>query len=666
MTKHHMSIDIETFSSEPIGDTGLYKYVQSPDFDILLFAYSIDGGPVYILDLTQTPEQGLPNTIRELLSDPAYIKHAYNASFEWYCLSEFIGQALPLEQWRCTMLHGLYCGYTAGLDATGKALGLPQDKQKLATGKALIRTFCVPCKPTKTNGGRTRTLPHHEPEKWELFKKYCKQDVVTEMAIEDRLSGFPVPDFVQEQWERNERQNAFGVKADRSLVEGAIAIDALASEELQTEARRLTGLDNPKSVAQLLPWLNEKLGKELPNLQKATVQELLNNELPDDVRRVLQLRLQTSKTSVKKYQAMKTCMCEDDRIRGLMQFYGANRTGRWAGRLVQVQNLTKNRTELLDFARDCVKQQKADVVKVVFGDIPDILSQLVRTAFIAKEGCRIISADFSAIEARVIAWLAGEKWRLDTFAKGGDIYCASASQMFGVPVEKHGVNGHLRQKGKVAELALGYQGGTGALITMGALDMGLEEAELPEIVNKWRSASPNIVKLWYAFQSAAMEVIEGKGDRSIPVKGTNAAVTFRREFDVRHGQDFLTIQLPSGRKLFYVKPFIGENRFGSESICYYGINQTTKKWEKQETYGGKLVENTVQAIARDCLAEALRRIEDSGYHTVFTVHDEAIIEAPDRDGTLEDICAIMGSPVPWAPGLSLPADGFVSDYYMKD
>lgn len=663
----HMSIDIETYSSEPIGDTGLYKYVQSPDFEILLFAYSFDGGPVYILDLTKS--DCLPKPIVVELLDPDTIKHAYNASFEWYCLSKFLGQALPLEQWRCTMLHGLYCGYTAGLDATGKALGLPWDKQKLATGKALIRTFCVPSKPTKSNGGRTRTLPKHEPEKWELFKTYCKQDVVTEMAVEDRLSGFPVPDFVQEQWERNERQNAVGVLCDRQLAEGAIAIDMSITEELQTEAMRLTGLDNPKSVKQLLPWVNERVPEPIENLQKKTVTDLIEKEIPEDVRRVLEIRLQTSKTSVKKYKAMQDCMCADDRIRGLMQFYGANRTGRWAGRLVQVQNLTKNRTELLDFAREQVKAKNLAVLKITFGDVPDILSQLVRTSFVAKEGCNIISADFSAIEARIIAWLAGEQWRLDTFESGGDIYCASASQMFGVPVEKHGVNGHLRQKGKVAELALGYQGGTGALKSMGALDMGLTEEELPEIVAKWRQASPAIVNLWHRFQETAMEVIRNGGKAVIPVKARDhekaVEIVMRRELDVKKAQSFMTIQLPSGRKLFYAKPFIGENRFGSESICYYGMDQTTKKWETQETYGGKLVENTVQAIARDCLAEALGRLEANGLQTVFTVHDEAVIEAPENV-TVEDACRIMGAPIDWAPGLKLPADGFTSCYYMKD
>ena len=649
-----LSIDIETYSDVDISKGGLYKYVQSPNFQIMLFAYSIDGRDVQIIDLAAGEQ--IPEMIISALEDPSVEKHAYNAAFEWYCLNKFYQS--PIDQWRCTMLHGLYCGYTAGLDATGKALGLSQDKKKLAAGKALIRYFCVPCKPTKANGGRTRNLYYHDIDKWELFKEYCRQDVVAEMEIERLLSGFPVPEKVQHEWEQDQLQNAYGVAVDTELINGALYVDSVMTAELLAEAKAITGLDNPNSTTQLKPWLEKKIGEGIPNLQKETVEELISSCEQIEVKRVLKIRQELSKTSVKKYMAMDTAVCGDGRIRGLMQFYGANRTGRWAGRLVQVQNLTKNKTELIDIARDLVKKADVDTVKLIFGNVPDILSQLIRTCFIAAPGNKVISADFSAIEARVLAWLAEEFWRIENFKCGSDIYCASASQMFGVPVEKHGINGHLRQKGKIAELALGYQGGVGALKQMGALKMGFDEAELPDLVRAWRNTNSKIVDFWYTIEDAAINAVRGFPRQ---VRG----ISLQRECDFRHDQDFLTILLPSGRKLFYVKPFLSSNNWGDDSIHYYGMNQTTKKWEVQDTYGGKLTENIVQAIARDCLAEALMRLKEAGHQVVFTVHDEAVLDVPVKT-SLDEICSIMSEPISWAPGLELPADGFESAYYKKD
>ena len=509
---HHLSIDLETYSSVPLAKAGAQKYIQSPDFQILLFAYSVDGAPVEIIDLARG--EYLPPWLVQAITSPDYIKHAYNAPFEWGCLSKFLG-ALPPSQWRCTMFHGLYCGYTAGLEATGKALGLPEDKKKLNTGKALIRYFCVPCKPSKANGQRTRNLPHHDPAKWELFREYCRQDVVTEMEIERRLSAFPVPDFVQKQWETDLIINARGVAVDMELVDGALSLGATVRQNLMTEAMQLSGLNNPNSVAQLTEWLQEETGEELADLRKDTVARLLkedNNSLK--VRRMLEIRQELGKTSTKKYDAIEAAVCADGRVRGLLQFYGANRTGRWAGRLVQVQNLPRTYTEPLDLAREMVQRRNLDGLRAVYGSVPDTLSQLIRTAFIAPEGHVFIDADFSAIEARVISWLAGEQWRLEVFRTHGKIYEASASQMFGVPLE-HIKKGRpeyaLRQKGKVAELALGYQGSTGALINMGALDMGIPETDLPDIVSRWREANKRIRDLWYSMDNAAIQVITQGG-----------------------------------------------------------------------------------------------------------------------------------------------------------
>ena len=655
----HLSIDIETRSSADIGKTGLYRYAQDKDFGILLFAYKLDGSPVEIVDLECGEE--IPDQVIRYLEDPSVIKHAYNAAFEWYCLNQ-AGYRTPLEQWKCTMVHGLYCGYTAGLDATGKAIGLPQDKQKLTTGKALIRYFCVPCKPTKNNGGRRWNLPKHAPEKWALFKEYCKQDVVTENAILERLDAFPVPEMEERLWQMDIRMNAFGVRVDTGLISGALTIDGISTQELTGEAVGITRLTNPNSTSQLLQWLAEQ-GVQLDNLQKATVEETLTREtLPKNVRRILEIRQQLGKTSVKKYTAMETAKCEDDRIRGLTQFYGANRTGRWAGRLVQLQNLPRNYLKTLDYARNLVKAKNYEGIRLLYGNVPDTLSQLIRTAFIPSEGHKFVVADFSAIEARVIAWLAGEQWVNEVFATHGKIYEATASQMFHVPIEKI-VKGNpeysLRQKGKVATLALGYQGGTSALIAMGALSMGLTEEELPDIVSRWRSANPRIRDLWYAVEDAALAAMTTAQPQAI------RGLVFRLEGDLIYGQSFLTVQLPSGRKLFYPKPFLQENRFGRMAIHYYTVGQQTRKWEVDSTYGGKMTENIVQAIARDCLAETLMRIGRLGLQVVFHVHDEVIIDAP-MDVTVDQICGLMAEPIPWAPGLILKGAGFESDYYMKD
>ena len=655
----HLSIDIETYSSVDIKKSGMYKYALSDDFQILLFAYSIDFGEVKIIDLAKG--EILPEVIIQALDDRNIIKHAYNAPFEWWCLNQ-AGYKTEIEQWRDTMFHGLYCGYTAGLGATGTAIGLPQDKKKDTTGKALIKLFCVPCKPTKKNGGRLRNLPHHEPEKWELFKNYCIQDVVTETEIYKRLSNFPVPQEEQDLWVLDQKINAYGVKIDTELVRGALNINDIITAELTEEAVQVTRLDNPNSAAQLGKWLKEKTGQDIENLQKGTVSGLIESLGDKEAVRVLEIRQELAKTSIKKYVAMEEAICPDGRIRGLLQFYGANRTGRWAGRLVQVQNLPRNYLETLDYAREIVKSQDADFLKLVYGNVSDTLSQLIRTAFVPSEGHKFVVADFSAIEARVIAWLAGEQWRQEVFATHGKIYEASASQMFGVPIElikKGNPEYALRQKGKVAELALGYGGSSGALIAMGALDMGLEEKELPDVVRRWRNANKRITDLWYGIENAVIKLMETGETQGL--KG----IIFSREIDLIYGQDFLTIKLPSGRKLYYPKPHLKENRFGSNALHYFGVNQTTKKWEVQETYGGKLVENIVQAISRDCLAVTLKRLETEGLQTVMHIHDEAVIDA-DPNVDLNKVCELMGQPIEWAPGLLLKAAGFESSYYMKD
>ena len=653
----HLSIDIETRSSIEIGKAGLYRYAQSPDFGILLFAYQMDEGPVEIIDLAQGEE--IPEWIVGAPQSAGVIKHAYNAAFEWYCLNR-AGYRTPLAQWRCTMAHSLYCGYPAGLEATGKAVGLPQDKQKLAAGKALIRYFCVPCKPTKNNGNRTWNLPKHAPEKWELFKEYCKQDVTAENSILRRLEQFPKPGEEERLWQMDVRMNAFGVRVDEELTDGALYIDERSRQDLMGEAMGITGIDNPNSTVQLMEWL-EKNGTETDNLRKATVTDLLAGQPADNVKRMLEIRQQLGKTSIKKYEAIRKAKGEDGRVRGLTQYYGANRTGRWAGRLVQMQNLPRNYIGTLDEARKLVEQKNYEGLRLIYGNVPDTLSQLIRTAFIPSEGNKFVVADFSAIEARVIAWLAGEQWVNEVFATHGKIYEATASQMFHVPVEeikKGNPEYSLRQKGKVATLALGYQGGTAALIAMGALDMGLIEDELPDIVARWRNANRRICDMWYKVEQAALMAMQTAQPQAVN------GLVFSLEGDLLYGQTFLTVQLPSGRKLFYPKPFLQENQFGKLALHYYSTG-SSKKWGVESTYGGKMTENIVQAVARDCLAETLKRIEDRGLHVVFHVHDEVIIDAP-AETTVDGVCGLMAEPIPWAPGLILKGAGFEGQYYKKD
>lgn len=661
----HLSIDLETYSDVNLKKAGLYRYVQSPAFEILLFAYSFDGAPTQVIDMAQGEK--IPLEVIHALTDPQCLKHAYNAAFEWYCLSKYMGAQLLPSQWRDTMLHGLYAGYTAGLDATGRALGIPEDKQKLATGKALIRYFCVPCKPTKSNGGRTRNYPHHDPEKWELFKTYNGQDVVAEMEIERRLSVFPVPDFVQKQWETDLLINARGVAVDMDFCEGALELGETIRAQLTDEAVQLSGLQNPNSVKQLARWLSAETGDDITSLRKETIKELLGRDNADHVQRMLEIRQELGKTSTKKYDAIEAAVCDDGRVRGLLQFYGANRTGRWAGRLVQVQNLPRTYTEPLEFARELVKGRKLDALRTVYGSPNDTLSQLIRTAFVAAPGNVLIDADFSAIEARVISWLADEEWRLEVFRTHGKIYEASASQMFGVPLErikKGNPEYSLRQRGKVAELALGYQGGVPAMRQMdtGKLLADLPDEEIKDIVDKWRNTNPKIRNLWYSFNDAAIRVIQNGG--SLRVR----CCTFARECDCIRGTTCMTISLPSGRKLYYVEPAVGENRWGGPSITYMGVNDKNK-WGRIETYGGKLVENVVQAIARDCLAQAIEHLEAAGLPVVFHIHDEVVIDTAafdTNDAMLDKVVKIMSTPIPWAEGLPLGADGWVGAFFKKD
>ncbi len=661
----HLSIDLETYSDVNLKKAGLYRYVQSPAFEILLFAYSFDGAPTQVIDMAQGEE--IPMEVIHALTDPQCLKHAYNAAFEWYCLSKYMGAQLPPAQWRDTMLHGLYAGYTAGLDATGRALGIPEDKQKLTTGKALIRYFCVPCKPTKANGGRTRNYPHHDPEKWALFKTYNGQDVVAEMEIERRLSVFPVPDFVQKQWETDLLINARGVAVDMDFCEGALELGETIRAQLTDEAVQLSGLQNPNSVKQLARWLSAETGDDITTLRKETIKELLGRDNADHVQRMLEIRQELGKTSTKKYDAIEAAVCDDGRVRGLLQFYGANRTGRWAGRLVQVQNLPRTYTEPLEFARELVKGRKLDALRTVYGSPNDTLSQLIRTAFVAAPGNVLIDADFSAIEARVISWLADEEWRLEVFRTHGKIYEASASQMFGVPLErikKGNPEYSLRQRGKVAELALGYQGGVPAMRQMdtGKLLADLPDEEIKDIVDKWRNTNPKIRNLWYSFNDAAIRVIQNGG--SLRVR----CCTFARECDCIRGTTCMTVSLPSGRKLYYVEPSVGENRWGGPSITYMGMNDKNK-WGRIETYGGKLVENVVQAIARDCLAQAIEHLEAAGLPVVFHIHDEVVIDTAafdTNDAMLDKVVKIMSTPIPWAEGLPLGADGWVGAFFKKD
>lgn len=643
-----ISIDLETFSDQPLPKTGVYRYVASPSFEILLFAYSIDGAPVRLVDLACG--EPIPAEILAALEDDSVTKWAYNAAFERVCLSRFLGyptgQYLDPRSWRCSMVWAATMGLPLSLEGVGAVLGL--EKQKLTEGKELIKYFCQPCTPTKTNGGRTRNLPAHAPDKWQTFKKYNIRDVETEMSIKARLSKYPVPEIVWDEYRIDQEINDRGVSLDMELVRQAIAMDARSRSELTAAMKELTDLDNPNSVQQMKLWLADN-GLETDTLGKKAVAELLKTA-PPELRKVLTLRQQLAKSSVKKYRAMETAVCADGRARGMFQFYGANRTGRWAGRIIQMQNLPQNHLADLAEARALVRSGNFEGVELLFEDVPDTLSQLIRTAFVPESGRKFIVADFSAIEARVIAWLAGETWRQQVFADGKDIYCASASQMFGVPVEKHGVNGHLRQKGKIAELALGYGGSVGALKAMGALDMGLTEDELLPLVIAWRQANPKIVQLWWAVDRAVMDAVTRK----------TTTKTHGIVFSCRNGVLFIT--LPSGRSLAYVKPKIGTNKFGGSCITYEGVGGT-KKWERLDSYGPKFVENIVQATARDILCYAMKTLRRCDI--VMHIHDELVIEA-DREMSLQAVCDRMGRTPPWAKGLLLRADGYETDFYKKD
>ena len=645
----NISIDLETYSDVDLPKCGVYKYAESPQFEILLFAYSVDGGEVQAVDLAGGEK--IPPEILSAITDNSVTKWAFNANFERICLSKYLGlsngEYLDPTSWKCTMTWAAYLGLPLSLEGAGAVLGLEQ--QKLKEGKDLIKYFCVPCLPTKANGGRTRNLPTHAPEKWRLFKSYNKRDVEVEMSIQSRLSKFPVPEFVWEEYHLDQRINDRGICLDMELVRNAIAFDERSRKTLTTAMQDLTNLENPNSVTQMKQWLSEN-GLETNTLGKKAVAELIKSA-PAELQQVLILRQQLAKSSVKKYTAMENAVCNDNRARGMFKFYGANRTGRWAGKNVQLQNLPQNHIPDLEQARELVKCGDYTALEMLYEDIPDTLSQLIRTAFVPQNNHKFIVADFSAIEARVLSWLSGEKWRSEVFRTGGDIYCASASQMFGVPVEKHGVNGHLRQKGKIAELALGYGGSVGALKAMGAIEMGLAEDELQPLVDSWRTANPNIVRFWWEVDRCVKET----------VKMRTTTQTHNIKFIYQSG--ILFIDLPSGRRLSYIKPRMGENRFGGESVTYEGIG-ATKKWERLESYGPKFVENIVQAISRDILCYAMKNLSRS-WGIVAHVHDEVIIEC-DKDTSLAEVCEVMGRTPPYASGLLLRADGYECEFYKKD
>ena len=655
-----LSIDIETYSEIDLGKSGLYKYARDESFEILLFAYAVDFGSVRVVDLKEG--EAIPEEVLAAMADDRVTKHAYNAAFEYNCLKRAGYDIGSRAGWRCTMFHAMYLGYPAGLAATGEAIGLPEEKQKLRTGAALIRYFSIPCKPTKSNSGRRRNLPAHDPEKWTLFKEYCAQDVVTEMEIAKRLAAFPVPMREQVIWEISDEMNALGVEVDFELVEGAIDINDRLTEEQLAEAKEISGLENPNSVPQALTWLQSRVSG-VENLRKDTVADLLEGDLPDDARAFLELRQELSKTSVKKYDAMIDCACTDHRMRGLLQCYGANRTGRWAGRLVQVQNLPRNYIKNLEAARELVKSGDKRGLELLFGNATDTISQLIRTAFVPREGRKFIVSDYSAIEARVLAWLAGEEWVNHVFASHGKIYEATASQMFGVPIEKI-VKGNpeyaLRQKGKVATLALGYQGGVAALKAMGADRMGLDDAELEDIKERWRGANQSIVRFWYELERAAVDVVRTGAPRNVKC----LRLSYRA--NAAYGLSYLAIELPSGRSLYYPEPTLKENRFGKDAIHFMGIG-VNRKFTEESTYGGKLTENVVQAIARDCLAETILNLykEYPSDPVVMHIHDEIVMEAR-PEVTLEEINAVLSWKIPWAPGLILKGAGFESPFYKKD
>lgn len=649
-----LAIDIETYSSADIR-YGVYKYADAPDFEILLLGYAFDDEPVQVADLTR---EEAPARFVQALFDRSVTKTAFNANFEMTCLRKYYPD-MPLECWECTSILSLYNSLPTGLAKVAEILKLGADKQKDARGKALINYFSRPCRPTKANGGRTRNRPEDAPDKWAEYIEYNRQDVVVERAIRQNLLRLRPPETEHRYWLMDQQINGNGAKIDRRLVENAIRMSREYSGRLRTEAARLTGLANPNSVAQLKRWVEDRLGETVPALDKKAVADLLGRDLPDDVRRVLEIRQLMGRTSIKKYEAMAQAVCSDGRVHGMFQFYGAMRTGRWAGRIVQLHNLPRSSmpVEELRAARAVVRRGDLEELALLWDNVPDVLSQLVRTAIVAEDGCRFLVDDYSAIEARVIAWLAGEKWRQEVFAHDGDIYCASASAMFGVPVEKHGVNGHLRQKGKIAELALGYGGGIGALKAMGADKMGLTDEELAEIVAKWRKASPAIGRFWWDVDAAARQAIRNPGEMVEIRQG-------HLRFHCRFGALF--IELPSGRHLVYIHPRLGQNRFGGESILYSGMEQGTRAWGTLETYGGKLVENIVQATARDCLAAAMLRLTKAGYRILMHVHDEVIMEMPKDRGSLEEVTRIMSQNEPWEKGLIKNADGFEDIYYRKD
>lgn len=659
-----ISIDIETYSGNDLNKCGVYKYVQHPDFDILLFGYAVDGGEVHVVDLAAGEE--IPEEIVAALSDEDVTKWAFNSNFERICLSEWlrrnhpehfslysvegdsVGEYLDPRGWKCSMIWSAYMGLPLSLAGVGAVLGL--EEQKLKEGKDLIRYFCVPCKPTKSNGGRTRNLPEHDPEKWELFKFYNRRDVEVEQSIQKKLRNFTVPDFVWEEFWLDQEINDRGILLDLTLVKNAIALDEISKDKLSDAMKDLTELENPNSVAQMKQWLSDQ-GVEAVSLGKKDVAKMIADEDIDEaVTEALRLRQQLAKSSVKKYQAMQTAVCNDGRARGMFQFYGANRSGRWAGRIIQLQNLPQNHMDDLEQARGLVWNGNYEALTMLYDSVPNVLSELIRTAFVAGEGNKFCVADFSAIEARVLSWLAGEQWRTDVFVNNGDIYCASASAMFGVPVEKHGQNAELRQKGKIAELALGYGGSVGALKSMGAIEMGLTEEELQPLVDSWRSANPNIVRFWWDVDRAVKKAVKQREPSEL--KGIR--------FECRSGMLFIT--LPSGRRLAYVKPRMGENRFGGESVTYEGVGGT-KKWERIESYGPKFVENIVQAISRDILCYAMKTL--SHCRICAHVHDELIIEIR-KDASLAAICEQMGRTPPWAEGLVLRADGYETQFYKKD
>ena len=645
-----ISIDIETYSSTDLLKSGVYKYVQAPDFEIILFAYSFDDNTVRVIDMAQGEK--LPEEVLNALQDISVLKTAYNANFERTCISRFLDIALPPSEWSCTMAKASMLGLPLSLDAASKALKIGQEK--MASGKTLIRYFSVPCKPTKVNGGRTRNLPQHDIEKWNEFKEYCAQDVVVERSIFNKIKFFKPTETEISLWTLDQHINDRGVLLDPEFVEKAITLDTISREKLNTEAVKLTSLNNPNSAAQLKRWISGETGESITSLKKEVIPDLLKNTDCEIVKRVLNIRQEMSKTSVKKYEAMSNAICEDNRVRGLLQYYGANRTGRWAGRLVQVQNLPKNKLKDLDLARSIVREGDLELLEILFGNVPDTLSQLIRTSFVAREGHRFIVADFSAIEARVIAWLAGEQWRLDVFKTHGKIYEASASHMFKVPIQDVTKTSTYRDKGKIAELALGYQGGPNALIKMGAISMGMKEEELPQLVAMWRNANKKIVAYWDEVGDAAIEVME-TGSVKLP---------HGIQFIIEKG--ILFIELPSKRRLSYLRPKLIDNKYGGKALRYEGMDQTTKKWGFQETYGGKLVENIVQAIARDCLADAMLRLDQAGYNIVMHVHDEIVCEESLEFGSCQEVNQIMSQPIQWAKDLPLQAESYQTPYYKKD